>query len=278
MDLRIKVLLQGGHLWQFSCDEDDPVVFGLISALPGAGVDTNLPPDGLVQIETRRGERLFLTRSSLVSVEIARIAENAEVGGARRLIEFTATVPEGMSGPSPFVLAYDALPGHIHRALLEHALAQNGAYPSQNREQSEVRELGLGGLTQQVALALRSKVEKSRAMFRISESLETHARFRLFAIGDTQAVPLDTEGDDVLRLVYQFHRKPKMFTGGGIRLFDTQIGSAKRTAFRDLEVEDNSLLIFPADVVSAGLPFHCEKPASADGPFVVSGTLRRIGR
>src|SRR5262249_9476453 len=220
----------------------------------------------------------FVGGSSRVSIEIVRIAETAELGGARRLIEFTAMVPEGMSGPSPFVLGCDALPGHIHRALLEHALAQNGAYPSHNSGQNKLRELGLGGFTQQVAMALRSKVEKSRAMFRISESLETHARFRLFAIGDNQAVPLDTESEDVLRLVYQFHRKPKMFTGGGIRLFDTQTGSAKRTAFRDLEVEDNSLLIFPADVVSAGLPVHCEKPASADALFVVSGTLRRIGR
>jgi hypothetical protein len=183
-----------------------------------------------------------------------------------------------MSGPSPFVLAYDALPGHIHRALLEHALAQKNAYASQNPEQSVLRELGLGGLTQQVAIALRSKVEKSRSVFLVPESLETHAQFRLFAIGNNQAVPLDTESDDVLRLVYQFYRKPKMFTGGGVRLFDTQTANAKRAAFRDLEVEDNSLLILSGDVVSAGLPVHSEKPLSDDALFVVSGTLRRIGR
>src|SRR6476469_8070425 len=57
MEIRVKLLLQGGHGWEFCCKDDDPIVFGLVSALPGADVGGNLPPDGLVQIETRTGER-----------------------------------------------------------------------------------------------------------------------------------------------------------------------------------------------------------------------------
>jgi hypothetical protein len=75
MEVRVKLLLRGGHGWEFCCNDDDPIVFGLVSALPGADVGGNLPPDGLVQIETRTGERLFLTRSSLVSVEIVPVAD-----------------------------------------------------------------------------------------------------------------------------------------------------------------------------------------------------------
>ncbi|QPC95461.1 hypothetical protein [Mesorhizobium sp. INR15] len=72
MDVSIKVSLQGGHSWEFVCDEDDPMVFGLVSALPGASLDSALPPDGLIQIESRSGERMFLTRSSLVAVTIGK--------------------------------------------------------------------------------------------------------------------------------------------------------------------------------------------------------------
>jgi hypothetical protein len=129
-------------------------------------------------------------------------------------------------------------------------------------------------------MALRSKADKARAMFGVSSALEAHARFKMFAVGNAQEVPLDAEHDDILRLVYCLYKKPKMFTGGGVRLFDRQIGNgSRRLAFRDLEIEDNSLLIFPAGIISAELPVHCDKPGSADGmPFVVYGALRRTAR
>lgn len=74
MDVLIRLSLAGGHSWEFVCDEDDPMVMGIVSALPGASVDAALPPDGLIQVESRSGERLFLTRSSLVAVSIRRLA------------------------------------------------------------------------------------------------------------------------------------------------------------------------------------------------------------
>jgi hypothetical protein len=268
-DVRVKLLLQGGHLWEFYCEEDDPIVFGLVSALPGANLDSNLPSDGLVQVKTRAGEQLFLTRSSLVSVNIERPSDVPDLE-AKRLSGFDNRIPEGMSGPSAFALVPNVLPNHIHRALLEHALAQAAS------GLNGIQELGLGGLTQQVAMALRAKAEKARAMFGVSGALDAHARFKMFAVANAQEVPLDAEHDDILRLVYCLYKKPKMFTGGGVRLFDRQIGNgSRRLAFRDLEIEDNSLLMFPAGAVSAGLPVHCDEPSSADGLFVVYGALRR---
>ena len=70
MDVQVKLWLQGGHIWEFCCDEDDPIIFGLVSALPGADLGGNLPADGLIQVETRSGERLYIARSSIVSVDI----------------------------------------------------------------------------------------------------------------------------------------------------------------------------------------------------------------
>lgn len=79
MDVAIKLSLAGGHAWEFVCDEDDPMVIGVVSALPGATVDANLPPDGLVQVENRTGERLYFSRTSLVAVSVRHVpaASNA---------------------------------------------------------------------------------------------------------------------------------------------------------------------------------------------------------
>lgn len=78
MDVSIKLSFTGGHVWDFVCDEDDPLVMGVVSALPGAMVDQNLPPDGLIQVEARSGERLFFSRASLVSVAIRRLPKSED--------------------------------------------------------------------------------------------------------------------------------------------------------------------------------------------------------
>src|SRR3974377_92201 len=143
MEVNLKLLLQGGHVWDFCCSDDDPIVFGLVSALPGADIAGNLPPDGLVQIETRTGERLFLARSSLVSVEIVPVANPLSFLGIKRLATPSASLPTGASVPSPFVLTNDVLPDDVHLALVAHVLSQDaGAVRSLNG----MRELDLAPL------------------------------------------------------------------------------------------------------------------------------------
>jgi hypothetical protein len=273
MEVQVKLLLQGGHVWAFCCQDDDPMVFGLVSALPGADVAGNLPPDGLVQIETRTGERLFLTRSSLVSVEIVPVADPLKFLGTKRLTGPSGSIPSRGLVPAPFVLTNDALPGDLHAALIAHVLSQeSGAVWSQN----EMRELDLGPLKESVTKALRSQMAHGAAILGDPDLVEFELQFRLFAIGDTQAVSWHADPARVLHMMYIFHKQPKGFTGGGVRLFDGRMENwMRRTSFRDVEIGDNGLLIFPEHVVSTGLPVRCPTRAFADGVFVIHGTLRR---
>ena len=130
MDVQVKLWLQGGHVWEFCCDEDDPMIFGLVSALPGADLGGNLPEDGLIQLETRTGERLFLARSSLVSVDVVPIVDELQFLNANRLASPATGPAQGVLTPSPFAMAANALPSEIHRALVGHALAQDASMSS----------------------------------------------------------------------------------------------------------------------------------------------------
>jgi len=274
MEVRVKLLLRGGHAWEFCCEDDDPIVLGLVSALPGADLGGNLPPDGLVQIETRTGERLFLTRSSLVSVEIVPVADPLRFVGTRRLAKPSQGIPPGASAPSPFWLADDALPGDVHRALIAHALGQEAAAPP---APDDARELDLGALAQPVADALGPLLAHGAVGLDGPGPDDLAFQFRLLAIGDAQAVPWDAKEEGVLRSIYHFHRQPKGFTGGGIRLFDRRLedGAIRATGcFRDVEIGDNCLLMVREPVVGAGLPVHCPTRAFADGLFAVCGTSR----
>jgi len=91
VDVSIRVSLQGGHHWEFVCDEDDPMVFGLVSALPGAKLDASLPPDGLIQVEARNGQRFFLSRSSLVALTISRLPAGQQTGISAAAVDLRAT-------------------------------------------------------------------------------------------------------------------------------------------------------------------------------------------
>jgi hypothetical protein len=91
VDVSIRLLLKGGHHWEFVCDEDDPMVFGLVSALPGAKLDTSLPADGLIQVEARNGQRFFLSRASLVALTISRLPARLEAVGIGTPVQGQAT-------------------------------------------------------------------------------------------------------------------------------------------------------------------------------------------
>src|SRR5262249_59309105 len=87
MDMEVKVWLRDGHVWDFCCDQDDAILLELVSALPGAAAGAHLPVAGVVQIEARTGERLFLARSSLVAVLVLPIANELPLSSADRFLK-----------------------------------------------------------------------------------------------------------------------------------------------------------------------------------------------
>jgi hypothetical protein len=281
MDIQVRISLQGGHVWEFCCDEDDPIVVGLVSALPGAEAGGNLPPDGLIQVEAKTGERLFLTRSSLVSVELIPIVDDMQFRGVRRLTAPSGRLPGARSNPSPFVLVPEMLPRELHRALIEHVLApgeQTQSVPPPDGAADDLRELRFAPLERVLAKAFEFHLSNNRAVLGAADSAETHLHCRLLAVGNAGAVTLAPASADLLHFVYHFHKAPRAFTGGGMRLFDSRIENGLQRAadaFRDVIIDDNSLLIFPSHVVSAGLPVRSTSRTYADGLFVVCGALRR---
>ena len=262
-------------MWEFCCDEDDPIILGLVSGLPGADLGGNLPPEGLIQLETRTGERVFLGRSSLVSVNVLPIDDELKFLSATRLASPVPNPIQGVLTPTPFAMASDALPREVHRALIAHALAQNGSISKVSQE--EPSELKLGPLEKPISKELRTHLEKGCTAIGLSELLGGDLQLELFAIGNGNAVCWEAAPENALVMVYHCCKQPKAFTGGGIRLFDRRIEQDARgsaTLFRDIEIDDNSALMFPGNAVSAGLPVRCETNDFDDDLFVLLGRVR----
>ncbi len=125
---------------------------------------------------------------------------------------------------------------------------------------------------------MRSQIAEGGTILGVPEQVKVKLELHLFAIGDAQAVSWSPDPTDIIHIVYNFHKPPKGFTGGGIRLFDVRIEDGMRrvtTSFRDMEIGDNNMLLFPENVRSAGLPVLCPTRAFADGLFVICGSLRQ---
>lgn len=164
MDVSVKLSFSGGHVWEFVCEDDNPMVMGVVSALPGAGVDANLPSDGLIQVENRAGERLFFPRTSLVAVAIKAVDDGV-----------TASP---LATHAPFVLFPDAIAG-------DETLRALAALLPEQQDEFDPPELPDAALA-----ALMSAAAQSATAFAIATSEPTHLDLRLLRAAAGTAIVL----------------------------------------------------------------------------------------
>lgn len=77
----------------------------------------------------------------------------------------------------------------------------------------------------------------------------------------------------VLSGVYYFHKAPKAFTGGALRLH--AIGGNEGADFTDIEPAHNSLLVFPSWAPHEVMPVCCPSKRFADSRFAVNCWVHR---
>ncbi|MEM1426093.1 MAG: 2OG-Fe(II) oxygenase [Cyanobacteria bacterium P01_H01_bin.130] len=83
----------------------------------------------------------------------------------------------------------------------------------------------------------------------------------------------------VLTYVYYFHREPKTYSGGALRIYETDIhGPATEPSelFEDVIPENNSIVLFDSRVKHEVLPVACASHAFEDSRFTLNGWLRRV--
>ncbi len=94
--------------------------------------------------------------------------------------------------------------------------------------------------------------------------------------------PHEDNGDPPLRtreltFVYFFHREPKAFLGGELRIYDpraTNGGSAVR-ACRVIVPQQNQIVFFPSHLLHEITPVNCASRAFADSRFTLNGWFHR---
>ena len=263
MDVLVRVALQGGHRWEFSCDEGDPMVIGLVSALPGATVDASLPEDGLIQVESRTGERMFFTRTSLVSVTIVRPVTHATA-------VLSAQAGGGWPGarfPSPFVLIPHCLDAATIAAL-QVAVAESPASTLPATSEVDLERLPPNAADQLVAVVTEAcKTLGARSIE------DTHLDIKLYQCcsGEAPGLPSPASEGNILHFVVLWPAQEPDTISGSIQLHDRLIETSEPSG-RTVDLQPNVALLFPADTRHGALQLEAGTPT-----LVLIGTLRASG-
>jgi hypothetical protein len=254
MDVSIRLSLQGGHHWEFVCDEDDPMVFGLVSGLPGSTLNSSLPSDGLIQIEARDGRRLFLSRSSLVAVAIHRVRSRVAADGG---CFFTAT---------PFVMRTDV----FERAAIEQLLA--GRVIPSSTPKSALQDIAVDP---EAANGLIRLLSDARNYLMPERNLETHLDFGIHRSAKSASFQLSLRRKSPRLLDFILSLTPTDASSSGlmVSLPDRWSGATApaEAPARSLTLGFNTALIFPTAKDLDVLDVHVAGKAAT--PVLISGSL-----
>lgn len=185
----------------------------------------------------------------------------------------------------PHLRQPDFLDPDLHAALLDWALANEARFVPAGLDRGTVdpdvrialslRDLGpvRAPLEARIAEAVPGWIAALRVTsFETSDvelELVAHndgAHFTLHS--DTYNRDHASRGDRMLSAVYYFHREPKSFTGGALRLH--RLGAAPGDPGTDIAPDQNSLVVFPSWGPHEVMRVECPSRAFADSRFAVN--------
>lgn len=79
--------------------------------------------------------------------------------------------------------------------------------------------------------------------------------------------------------VYYFYREPKQFSGGELRLYETELKAGVATTngqYQTIEPKNNSIVFFDSRCKHEVMPVKCPSQQFEDGRFTLNGWFRRV--
>ncbi len=190
----------------------------------------------------------------------------------------------------PYAIRPNFLSGTQHQQLLDWAIANedrftaakvsdHGVVPS-IRKALSLRDLGM--VQPAFEALVRQQFDGWRDRLRLLDFALSAIELELLAYrdGDRFALHADTyrsdepaRGDRMITAIYYFHRRPRRFSGGALRLH--RLGAQAGDSGVDIVPEDNSLVIFPAWAPHEVLPVVMPSGQFADARFALNCWLYR---
>lgn len=292
--LKLSLLLEGGGGESLLLEADDPLHHQLRAALAG-----KLPPGTLLDLPLRSDVMLTIPAARLVGLmtEPEPVAEASELAAPAAIAAPQVEAPVGVPAPGQ--------PNGTRSVFC--AQVPNVLSPDEHANLLDFVQRNEAGFVGTTTSTKRGSYRESSVLYQFTpfdELMRTKVRQLLPAVCAALKIPLcvgnieaqltshndnnfykvhnDNGSADtahrVLTFVYYFHRQPKAFGGGELRVYDHKVENGYHYAadtYRTVEPTDNSIVFFASEEMHEVLTVRCPSQLFLDSRFTINGWVGR---
>src|SRR4028119_79723 len=282
-DIKVKLLLTGGHQYTLYLKSDAPLLQSLMTTLVSRSYKQETVVSYLFQIPIEEGRGSLCFPSDQL---IGLVTEPP--------VSWQQTEPEKPHSldilVSDYVQIDNLLTLEEKNQLIDYVLQHESAFVPTTTSTDDLdyrRSMILHSfpdfsklITKRIKAILPDVFRKLKlAPFPVSDietQLTSHNDGNYYKIHNDNG-SLDTATRE-LTYVYYFHREPKSFSGGELLIYDSKIENnfyVNADSYQAVEPRNNSIVFFLSRYLHEVLPVSCPSKAFADSRFTINGWIHR---
>lgn len=282
-NVKVKLLLTGGHEYTVYLKSDSPLLHSLMTAIVARTQKQEMTFSCLFQIPIEEGHAALCFPSEhligLITEPPIFLQQTEEV-----------QPHPGQVLVSDYVQIDNFLTREEKKQLLDYVLQQESAFVSTSTSTGDLdyrRSMILHSfpdfsklIVNRIQAILPDVFRKlNLSPFPIAEietQLTSHNDGNYYKVHNDNGSP-DTATRE-FTYVYYFYREPKPFSGGELVIYDSKIENnfyVKADSFRTVEPRNNSIVFFPSRYLHEVLLVSCPSKDFADSRFTINGWVRR---
>lgn len=295
-EIKVKLLLSGGHEYTIFIKSDSTILQLLIKALLSRA-QKKADAVSLLQIPIEEGRSCL----SFSSDDLIGIVTNPPIYLQDRLpdrevqenpvIQLPTVSQQGRDDLiSKYALVNNFFTAAENKQLLDYVCQKQAEFiptststNADNYRRSlvlhsfpEFRELIVNKIRTLIPDVLSKLKMEPFTIGEIESQLTMHNDGNFYKIHNDNGSP-DT-ATRVLTYVYYFHREPKAFSGGDLVIYDSQVNGkyyVKADTFKTVEPRNNFIVFFHSRYMHEVLPVKCDSKEFVDSRFTINGWVRR---
>ena len=295
-DVKVKILLTGGHQCTVILNSDAPLLYSLVKTLvdrtqqtPGFSTLFQIPIDEGRSALCFPGEHLV----GLVTeppIYLPQLQPQQPESPLEIPVEIPVPEPVNDELISRYAQIDNFLTAAEKNKLIKYVLAKESAFVTTSTSTNaddyrrsmvlhsfpEFSELIINRIKAILPDVLRKLNLSSFSVGDIEAQLTMHNDNNYYKLHNDSGSP-DT-ATRFFTYVYYFNREPKAFSGGELQIYDSKIENNFYVAaetFRTVEPRNNSIVFFLSRYMHEVLPVSCPSKAFADSRFTINGWVRR---
>ena len=295
-DVKVKILLTGGHQCTIVLKSDTPLLHSLVKALVDRTHQTAGFPT-LFQIPIDEGRSaLCFPGEHLVGLvtEPPIYLQQLQAQQLATPLEIPPEIPTPEPVNDDLISRYAQIDNFLTPAeknkLIKYVLAKESEFISTSTSTNaedyrrsmvlhsfpEFSELMVNRIKKILPDVLRKLNLPSFSIGEIEAQLTMHNDNNFYKLHNDSGSP-DT-ATRFFTYVYYFNREPKAFSGGELQIYDSKVENnfyVAADSFRTVEPRNNSIVFFLSRYMHEVLPVSCPSKAFADSRFTINGWVRR---